>query len=322
MIFTKAKEQAQMINVSEANNIWDILKSNYLGLELVKLWENYAHDKDFKIIVRAYMKDIEQDVSVLEQEIKKFGIRGPDKNRIAINSSVNTETLMDEYLAQEFLVFAQENIEQLLRAFRTSTDNDKVRGLIVKFAKQAIKRTDQIIGYLKIKGWLETPPLYLQIPAEVNEKLGAGEAFHLWDHLTFRYDNISQSEIYHAFAKDLEFKALLQTGLQSSLKKQAQLLERELTYFGIPLPKRPKDFNMTADNTELLDDDHMFRMVLMGIQGAAIFHAQALKQSTVNERVRGIFKELLFAEIGYNDNLIKFGKLKGWLNPVPQHQVQ
>lgn len=316
------KEQALLINVSEANNVWDILKSNYLAVELMKLWKNYTHDKDLQVLIGMFVNDIEKDIVILEKEIKNIGISGPDKSRSAQNYKVNTENLMDENIAQEFFVFAQENVEHLMRALRTTTDSDEIRSLIMKFTHQAIKRTDNVIQYMKLKGWIETPPLYTQVPADIKEKLGAGEAFHLWDHLTFRYDNVSQTDIFLAFAKDPEFKTLLKVGLQQSLKKQAQMLEKELNHFGIPLPKRPKDFNMTEDNTELLDDDHMFRMILTGIQGAAIFHAQALKQSTVNDRVRSIFKDLLFAELDYNDKLIKFGKVKGWLNPVPKYKVQ
>ena len=321
MIFSSQGSKPQLLNAAEAHNVWDLLRSNYMAAELIKLWENYANDKDFKLIIGVFIKDIEQQIELLEKELKKYGIKGPDKNRKYINTAANSEALKDEDVAQEFFIYAQENIEMMLRGVRTSTDNDGIRKLILKFTLESMTRIDNIIKYLKTKGWIETPPLYNQVPDNVKEKLGAGEAFHLWDHLTYRYDNISQTEIYYAFAKDLEFKLMIKSGLQNSLKKQAELLEKELNYFGIQLPKRPKDYNIPTDETELLNDDHMFRMILLGIQGAAIFHAQALKQCTVNDRVRAIFKELLFDEIKYNDKMIKFGKVKGWLNPVPQFKI-
>jgi hypothetical protein len=260
-------------------------------------------------------------VQLLEKEIKKYAIPGPDKNRSDIKSGVEIEVLYDEVIAQEFFIFAQENVEQLLRILRTTTDSEPLRKLFMRFTFKAIKRADRVIHYLKLKGWLETPPLYQHIPPNVTDKLAAGEAFHLWDHLTYRYDNISQTEIYYAFAKDPEFKILLKTGLQSVLVKQAKVLEKELSHFGIPLPKQPKLFNLTSDSTEMMFDDHMFRMVLTGIQGAAIFHALALKQSTVNDRIRTLFKDLLFDELKINDEMIKFGKAKGWLHAVPQYRL-
>lgn len=318
MLFTKHKPQ--LINASEANNLWDLAKSNYLAVELMQIWQNYAHDPEFIIIIKAFIHDIQKDITLLEAELKKYGIDGPSKNRASVNAAANTEILYDESIAQEFFLFAQENVEQLMRALRTTTTNDGIRKLFMSFTEQAIERLDDLVSYLKIKGWLDTPPLYLQTPTEVKEPLAAGGAFHLWDHLTFRYDNIIETEIFHAFAKDKEFKALLKTGLERTLKKQAAILEKELSYFGIPLPTQPKQFAMTT-STEVLQDEYMYRILLNGIQGAAILHAQALKQSTVEDRIRKLFKDLLLEELNFLDNLIKFGNLKGWLHPVPQYKL-
>ena len=89
----------------------------------------------------------------------------------------------------------------------------------------------------------------------------------------------------------------------------------------IPLPTRPKNFAM-AENTELMEDDYMYRILITGMQGAAVFHAQALKQSTVEDGLRKMFKDLLLAELEIICDLIKFGNMKGWLHPVPQYKLQ
>jgi hypothetical protein len=321
LLFTKPEDKAQQINVSEASNLWDLLKANYLAVELMQTWENFAHDKEFQAIIKSFYTDIKKDVQALENELKKHGISGPDKYRAAVTSAANNEVLYDEIIAQEFFLFAQENVEQLLRALRTTTTNDGIRKLFLNFAHKAIDRLDDVVIYLKAKGWLDNPPLYPQTPANVTQKIAAGGTFHLWDHLTFRYDNISQTEIFHAFAKDPEFKLLLKTGLQRTLEKQVGMLEKEMAYYGIPLPTQPKKFAM-AENTEILDDDHMFRIVLAGMQSAALFHAQALKQSTVENGIRKMFKDLLLAEMSIINKFIKFGNLKGWLHPVPQYKIQ
>ena len=287
-MFSKTLEKTQQLNASEAHNLWDLLKSNYLAIELMQIWENYAHDAEFKLLIRMFIRDFEKDVKKLEGELKKFGISGPDKNRAAVNTSANTEVLYDETLAQEFFVFAQENVEQLLRAIRTTTTNDEIRKFFINFAHKAVERLDHVVSYLKLKGWLDTPPMYLQTPPDIPQRLGAGGAFHLWDHLTFRYDNISQTEVFHAFAKDPEFKAILKIGLQTTLKKQVATLEKECNKHGIPLPRRPKNFAI-PDKTEIFEDDYMYRLLINGIQGAAIFHAQALKQSTTEDNLRKLF---------------------------------
>lgn len=93
-----------------------------------------------------------------------------------------------------------------------------------------------------------------------------------------------------------------------------------MTYFGIPMPNKPSGITTSDYNTELLEDDYMFRIILIGIQGASMMHAQAVKQCTYNDRIRNTFKKLLLEEISLQDRFIKFGKTKGWLNPVPTYR--
>ena len=50
-------------------------------------------------------------------------------------------------------------------------------------------------------------------------------------------------------------------------------------------------------------------------------HAQALKQSVTNDRIRKIFRQLLLEEIDIMDRLIILGKLKGWLHVPPQYKL-
>jgi len=320
MLLSKSQQRKNILSTAEANNLWDILKSAYMEIELAQILGNYAHDPEFKLLMGSYEKELGENIRMLEMEAKKGSICGPDKNRSSVHAAVNSEIMYDEFLAQEFYIFAQENVEQLLRVLRTTTSHERLRKLFTKLLLKAIDRADSVIHYLKMKGWIDTPPLYKLAPAHA-EKLSAGEAYYLWDHLTFRYDNISQTEIYYAFAKDLDFKLLLSVGLERGLRKQAEILENELHYFGIPLPKRPKNFSIPDNLTTYMDDDHMFRMVLIGIQGAGMMHAQALKQCTVNDRVRAIFKELLLKELDYNNDLIRFGKLKGWLHSTPMYSL-
>ncbi len=48
-------------------------------------------------------------------------------------------------------------------------------------------------------------------------------------------------------------------------------------------------------------------------------HAQAYKEAVVNNRIRDLFKQFLIEELNFIDNLIKFGKLKGWFSPIPTY---
>lgn len=322
MFYKTKKQQHQLLDSSEAYNLWDILKSKYFAAERTLLARNFAHDPDFKALMNSFLKSLQKDINKLEKEMESYGIKGPDKNRCDIKTAITTEAIQDKYIANDMFIFLQESIEMKLRAIRTSTTNDSIRSLFISNIKRIIEQTDAFIKYLKLKGWAEEPPFYPNIPAETNEKLDTGEAFHLWEHLTFRYDNLHQTDIYYTFAHDLDFKVILKTGLQAILKKQIKMLEKEFLHFGIPLPQRPTNVYTTPSNTQILDDDHMYRTLFSALTGVASAHGQALKQSTTNDRIRGIFKDLLYSEIDFIENLIKFGKIKSWLHPVPLYKLQ
>lgn len=317
----KTKKQQQLLDVQEAYNLWDILKSMYAVVERIQIWKNYAHDPEFGLILSKALFDFDKEIKLLEKELQKYGIKGPKTNRAEISTSVNSEVLFDEFLAHDMFLVLQEHLEMFFKAFIRSTTNDNVRKLFYRLLSHAVERISLINKYLKIKGWIESPPLYPLVPNNVSERLDSGEVFHLWDHLTYRYDNIEKTEIFHDFVFDGDFKLLLSVGLQGPLKKQTLMLEKELKHFGIPVPKRPPTVVTAPKNTEILSDEFVYKDIFSGMHGAAVMHAQALKQSTTNDRIRGIFEKLLLSEVGMIDNLIKLGKLKGWLNPTPQYRL-
>ncbi|KUO50287.1 MAG: hypothetical protein APF76_11290 [Desulfitibacter sp. BRH_c19] len=313
---TKTEKKQKQVDVQEAYNLWGILQTKYVTIEKLKIWENFTHDMDLKLILARHLKEIMENATILEKEMTTYGIKGPGQNRYAMNAPVNPEAVHDQFIADDFFVYLQEHVENLLRAFRTSMNNDSVRGLFKKLSVKTINQQNEVVGYLKLKGWLETPPLYQSINKNIKEKLSTIDAYHLWDHLGYRYDNRRQTQLYQAFTFDGDYKMILKVGI-NQLTKHAQLLEKELQYFGIPLPKKPPEVTVSPGNTELFEDDYTYRIIMIGIQGALTIHAQALKQCTFNDRVRNIFKKLLLEEVDLLDNYIKFGKTKGWLNPGP-----
>ncbi|MBS4026873.1 MAG: DUF3231 family protein [Clostridia bacterium] len=326
MVFTLLRRgpqlKQQLVDTSESFNLWAILRSKYMIVEKLKTWENFAHDLDLKVILRGILKEKEKNIEILEKALKKYNIKGPSQeNRFAVNTPTNRENMNDELIVNDAFIYIQEHVENLLRSVRTSITNEEIRETLQKMTLSTIELEDKIISYLKLKGWIETPPLYLDTPEELAEKLTTAEAYHLWDHLIYRYDNLRQTSIYLAFVFDGDFKLVIGMGVKQ-LEKHTKVLEQELVHFGIPLPKKPSSIVVPPNNTEVIDDEHMYRMIFLGMQGTVTLHAQALKQCTFNDRVRQIFKTLLMEEIDYVDRFMKFGKVKGWLNTVPAYRAQ
>lgn len=70
---TKEKQQS-LLNVQEVNNVWDILKARYASYDQLLVWTKYAHDVDFKAILKSYKDDINKDIESYEKLTTAFAI--------------------------------------------------------------------------------------------------------------------------------------------------------------------------------------------------------------------------------------------------------
>ena len=313
---TKTEKRQGNIDIREAYNLWDLLNSKYLSKEKLYVLNNMVHDLDFKMLISMFQKTLDENISILEKKMEDYAIKSPDRNRKAVTLPLGSQIITDEVISLDIFLYLQEHIENLSKVMRSMVTNDSVRAVLKKMTIKTINETDTIMQYLTLKGWISVPPMYKHIPKNVKEKLCVAEAANLWDHVTLRYDNIKTTEYFLSAVHDVDFKGMLTMGL-NILNKQVKKLEDELQHFGIPLPKRPGKVTLTLGNTEVLSDDYMYRILANALQGAAIFHAQSYKECAVNDRIRKIFKQLLIDEINFIDQFIKYGKVKGWLNPVP-----
>jgi spore coat protein CotF len=314
----KSEAKQSLIDGREAFNLWDILRSKYVVLDRLMMWEQCAKDVDLKVIIQLLQRSIQENINLLENQMFKYSVKSPDQNKSGVNFPGSSQIITDQVIAGDILVYQQEHIENLLRAFTTSITNDKVREFFRRLTVKTIDHTEKLIQYLKLKGWIETPPLYKHVNPQINESLTTVEATLLWDHLTLRYDNMRTTEIIIAYVHDGDFKATLELGIKT-IKKQVNILEEELKYFGIPMPKRPSKITLKPTNTEIFYDDHLYRTLLTGLRTVASLHAKTLKETTFNDRVRGVFKAMIAGELGYIDKYFLYGKIKGWLNSYPQY---
>lgn len=314
----KIEKKQSLIDGKEAFNLWDILRSKYVVLEKLMIWQRCAHDKDLQLLAAQLQKSIKENVEILEKLMEKYAVKAPDQNKTGISHPGSSQMITDEFISQDIFIYLQEHIENLLTAFMTSFTNDSVREVFKNMAIKTIDHTNKMMKYLKLKGWIETPPLYQHVDPNVSERLTTVEATSLWDHLTLRYDNRRLTELYLTYAHDADFKVSMEMGLKT-LNKQIDNLERELLHFGIPMPKKPSKITMKDSTSEFIWDDHMYRTLLMGLRTVATLHARTYKEVTYNDRIRGIFQQIMNDEMAYVDMYLKYGKLKGWLHTIPKY---
>ena len=316
------KKNPTQVDCQEAYNLWDALTSRYNTIQQVLIFHNFVHDKDFSLLLKhAYMELMDKQVNKLEQIMNDHQLALPKRPPQNIHTPDNVEAYEDRFLASIVINMMQENITQQLRFIRTTLTNESIRKTFVDFLNEGVNLYDTAIKYMKLRGWLGVPPLYKQVPPENKEFLDSGEAYHLWDHLSARYDTIEKTQKYQNFAHDVDFKAVLVVGLQTVLEKQANILEKECGKFGIILPSRPPKTINTNEGMDLYDDELIFRDIFTGMQFILELHSSALKQNTTNDRLRNMYIKFLHQELSAINNWINYGKLKGWLRPIPMYKL-
>ncbi|HBX22194.1 MAG TPA: DUF3231 domain-containing protein [Desulfotomaculum sp.] len=317
------KNNPTQVDCQEAYNLWDALTSRYNTIQQVQIWHNFVHDKDFSLLVKhAYMELMDKQANKLEQTMNNYQLALPKRPPQNIHTPTNVEAYEDRFLASIAINMIQENITQQIRFIRTTLTSEPIRKIFIDFLGEGADLYDTAIKYVKLKGWLSIPPLYKQVPPENTEYLDSGEAYQLWDHLSARYDTIEKTQKYQNFAHDVDFKALLVVGLQIVLEKQANILEKECIKFGIILPSRPPKTISTNEGMELYDDELIFRDIFTGMQFIMELHSTALKQTTTNDRLRSMYRKFLNQELSALDNWINYGKMKGWLRPIPMYKLK
>lgn len=319
----KKEEKQQMLDSKEAFNLWDVLNAHYNLMQQIQIIQNFVHDKDFNFLLKqTLVKTYETQISELEQVMNTYKVTLPRRPPKSVRTTANTEAFSDQFIAVLLITMLQENIGMYLRAIRTSITNDGIRMLFQRFLITELGTYDNAIKYVKLKGWLGTPPLYPETPSGTGERLDLGEVFHLWDHLCARYDALEVTQIYENYAHDRDLVIILRSGIRNTLEKQINILEKEMDHFGLPLPERPpKSVQTVQNNTEIFEDLVIYRQVFTGLQFMFDIHSIALKQNSTNDRLRKIYLEFLKEEVNVFDKLVKYGKLKGWLRPVPMYRI-
>lgn len=163
---------------------------------------------------------------------------------------------------------------------------------------------------------MKTLDIYQRI-GEINKstrdkqtEISVSEVWHLYNHLTMRYNVMETTNILRNFARSKDLITILDFGTKV-LQSQIGILEKILKEYGIPLPIRPPFDSKSTTITEAITDRYIFRRIFRGIQSFIPYHAFAFIHST-SPKLREKFKTFLIAELDVYDKYIEYGKLKGF----------
>lgn len=146
----------------------------------------------------------------------------------------------------------------------------------------------------------------------------AGEAYILWTQLQAWYDVLELSEVFINYTNDADLKFILKNGTVDIIKTSINKLEDFMDKYKVDFPERPpRDFKTPTD-TETMRDEMIYRVLFDISQSALMFHAKAINICT-NDTLRSLFMNFMTDQMDTYDNLIKYGKLKGWVHAAPAY---
>lgn len=155
---TVAQEQ-QTVHTGEVFALWQHLVQRYDIRELTDIFQNFAKDTEFKVILTLGLNILNNEISTIENEMNKLGIPLPPRPPKSINTPVNTEILRDELMfriifmgIQNFIVQESNTILQL--------QNERLRDIFIEMGRKEIETYKKMSAYGKLKGWQFTPPAY------------------------------------------------------------------------------------------------------------------------------------------------------------------
>lgn len=160
LLGTKSVNQEQQaVHAGEVFALWQHLVQRYDIRELTDIFQNFAKDIEFKVILTLGVNMINNEISTLEYEMNKLSIPLPPRPPKSINTPSNTEILRDELMyrivfsgIQNFVVQQTNSILQM--------HNERLRDIFIDLGRKEIDIYKKMSSYGTLKGWQSVPPAY------------------------------------------------------------------------------------------------------------------------------------------------------------------
>ncbi len=145
------------LHSGEVYDLWSHLVSRYDVLKKTQIFYSFAHDIEFKIMIKKGLEILEGQIEELEQIMIKYGLVLPDRPPAAPPTTNNLPLFTDEMIYKEILNAIGQFIDTHVRTFRFMW-NDDLRPLFIKYIKMELDIYDKWMKYGKLKGWINIPP--------------------------------------------------------------------------------------------------------------------------------------------------------------------
>ncbi|KUG04065.1 hypothetical protein ASZ90_018511 [hydrocarbon metagenome] len=153
--------EASVIDSSEAYSLFNALTLRYDLVQLMQIYHNFAHDPDFKELIKQGMSTmLDEQIKCIEEQMAIFKMVMPKRAPKNVNIDSDSTIFTDELMFRHSYIGMQYFIENDVRAAVRSITNDAVRDMFMDFVHFELKHFGNLVKYGKVKGWFESPPIY------------------------------------------------------------------------------------------------------------------------------------------------------------------
>lgn len=301
----------------EAYNIWNTLKTRYISLETYQLFRNFVHDRDFDLLLKQHIEHFQEQINILEDLAEKLKVKAPTQPPEQIKTSSHIDALTDKIIFKRIYTDLIAELYLLSSTVSRSRVNDGLRKHFITFVNSHLNDFQNLYKYGKVKGWTEVAPSFKTDQPVKKEQLSTAEAGHLWELLNLRYDQLQLTRIFSNFVHDKDLEMILERGTKK-LKDQIKTLEKQAADFELPLPEKPPASEQATIDPEIMEDKFVYRTILKGAQDAIDTHIRAVVETVRNDNLRDLFFKLYNKEVELYNDLIHYGKMKGWAYIAPK----
>ncbi|KUO53412.1 MAG: hypothetical protein APF76_09225 [Desulfitibacter sp. BRH_c19] len=178
------------IDTEEAFNIWNLLRARYSSIETYHMMNNFVHDKELSVLLKAHLHNFNHQVRTLEDRAEKFNIRAPNRPPRTIKVSTQLNEMTDELIFRKLFHDLLAELFSLSRSIISSITNDNLRGTFRKFLTSHLNDYHKLVLLGKNKGWKDIMPSYKTTKPVKEEKISVVEANHIWNHVSLRYHQL------------------------------------------------------------------------------------------------------------------------------------
>jgi hypothetical protein len=315
-LFKRARGGTEQIDIQEAYNIWNWLRIRYNSMETFQFFQNFVHDRDFSLLLDRLLKDVKKHMDTMEKEGENFKLPVPERPPLDLKFSASINQVTDKFIYRKIFADMMAELFTISRAVRSSTTNDRLRKIFIDDMLTHVKNFEVLYKFSKLKGWEQIPPSYKTASPKTTEQVSLTEAFHLWDSLSQRYDQLQVTTFFLGAVHDPDFKMIIEQGIKT-LNEQVSLLEQKALDFEVILPERPPASMKVSVDPETLTDSFMYSNIFTGIVEAVDLHMRAVIETITNDGLRDLFVELLKEEVNIFNKILMYGKAKGWTKITP-----